>query len=74
MSVRATPRNQLQAVSGDHLNDLATVVEVASYLHCGRTRVFALLRSGDLPSVKVGKKRLIPGAAVTIYLDQLLAG
>jgi excisionase family DNA binding protein len=55
----------------DTLRPLNEVPEVAQYLRCGRTHVFALIRSGALGSVKVGRKRLIPATAVHAYLASL---
>jgi excisionase family DNA binding protein len=45
--------------------------EVAKALCVGRTRVFELIRTGDLRSVKIGKSRRIPTDAVTEYLSGL---
>jgi excisionase family DNA binding protein len=50
--------------------DLLTVLEAAALMRCGRTRVFGLLRDGDLPSTKVGRARLIPRRAIDEYLEQ----
>ncbi|MGO1827045.1 helix-turn-helix domain-containing protein [uncultured Corynebacterium sp.] len=36
----------------------------------GRTTVFALIKDGKLRSVKVGRRRLVPAAA----LDEFIAG
>lgn len=49
------------------LND---VLEVAEYLRCGRTHVFALIRTGRLRSVKVGRKRLVPDHCVLAFVDE----
>lgn len=46
---------------------------VAELLGCGRSYVFQLLARGDIASVKVGKLRRIPEAAVQDYIDRLLA-
>jgi excisionase family DNA binding protein len=43
--------------------------EVAELLGLGRTKVFELLASGQLRSVTVDSKRLVPAAA----LDELVA-
>lgn len=53
------------------LQDLNGVVETASYLRCGRTYVFNLIREGHLRSVKVGRKRLIPATAIRAYVEGL---
>ncbi len=49
------------------LND---VLEVAEYLRCGRTHVFALIKSGRLRSVKVGRKRLVPDHCVLAFVEE----
>lgn len=55
------------------LRPLNEVHEVAAYLRCGRTHVFHLLKSGELQSVKVGRKRLIPADAVHAYVSRAAA-
>lgn len=52
--------------------DLLTVLEVAAVMRCGRTRVFELIRDGELPSVKPGRARLVRRADVAAYLEREL--
>lgn len=52
------------------LNDLAAVAE---RLHLGRSTVFALLNSGELFSVKIGRKRLVPEAALIQFVEKRMA-
>ena len=40
-------------------DDLLTVSDVAEMLHASRATVFRILRAGTLPSIKVGKSRLV---------------
>jgi excisionase family DNA binding protein len=47
--------------------------EVATALAIGRTGVFALIRTGELRSVKIGKSRRIPADAVVEYVAGLSA-
>jgi excisionase family DNA binding protein len=49
---------------------LVTVDEAAHLLGLGRTSIYELMASGDLPFVKIGRARRIPSRAVT----QLTAG
>ncbi|WP_085233770.1 helix-turn-helix domain-containing protein [Mycobacterium conspicuum] len=45
--------------------------EAARLLGCGRTRVFALIGSGDLRSVKLGASRRIPRSAIDEFIERL---
>jgi len=49
--------------------DLLTVDELLRFLRLGRTRTHELLRSGELPSYKVGRRRLIRREDVEIWLE-----
>lgn len=50
---------------------LFTVDGVAEMLHLGRTKVYELLRSGDIASVSIGSARRIPSAAVDEFIERL---
>ncbi|WP_407569637.1 helix-turn-helix domain-containing protein [Deinococcus altitudinis] len=43
--------------------------EVAPLLGLGRNSVYALIRSGALRSIRVGRKILIPASAITDFLN-----
>jgi len=47
--------------------------EVAEELRIGRTRVFELIKSGALVSVKIGNSRLVRAADLAAYVDSLPA-
>ena len=49
------------------------VEDVAQLLDVGRTRVYDLIRTGDLPSVKIGGSRRVLVAEVHRYLERLSA-
>ena len=51
---------------------LVTVNRAAELLSVGRTRVFALIGTGELDSIKVGGSRRIPTAAIQRYVDAQL--
>ena len=51
---------------------LLTPVEAAAVLSLGRSKVYELLRSGELPSVRIGACRRIPAQALTTFLEGLL--
>lgn len=50
---------------------LLTVEEAAEWLGIGRTRVFALVKSGDIESVRIGRLRRISIDALTAYTARL---
>jgi excisionase family DNA binding protein len=50
---------------------LLRVEEAGHQLNLGRTVMYELIRSGRLRSVKVGKLRLIPSAALVEFVEQL---
>ncbi|MBE5451194.1 DNA-binding protein [Mycobacteroides abscessus subsp. abscessus] len=47
---------------------LFTVPEAAKPLRCAQSTVWQLLRAGELRSVRVGRRRLIPGDAINEFL------
>ena len=51
---------------------LLTTTEVQEMLSVGRTRVFALIASGQLRSVLIGSSRRIPTDAVEEFIQELL--
>ncbi|WP_380164840.1 helix-turn-helix domain-containing protein [Jannaschia sp. R86511] len=51
---------------------LLTPEEVADVLRVGRSRVYDLMRSHRLVSVKIGGSRRVPIAAVRKFVDELV--
>ncbi len=51
-------------------SDLLTVEELISWIRLGRTRTHELLRSGELPSYKLGRRRVIARRDVEAWLEQ----
>ena len=45
--------------------------EAAEFLGVGRSRVYDLMRKRELLSVRIGKSRRVPVAAVLSYVDRL---
>lgn len=45
--------------------------EAADYLGIGRTKVYELIRSGALRSVRIGTLRRVPASALTEFVTQL---
>lgn len=52
---------------------LLTVEETAGLIGIGRTKVFELIASGVLESVRIGGARRVPTAAVADYVERLRA-
>jgi excisionase family DNA binding protein len=52
---------------------LLTVEEAADALHIGRSKVFDLIRCGELDSVKIGRLRRIPEDSLHAFMRRLLA-
>jgi excisionase family DNA binding protein len=48
---------------------LVDITTAARLLNVGRTSVYALMDSGELPSRHVGRRRLIPRAALEAYAE-----
>lgn len=63
-------------MSADHIAKsdplLLSVDEAARLLGIGRTVVYRLLSQGNLRSVKVGGRRLVPRSAVDAFVDELV--
>ena len=51
-------------------SDLLTVYELIEWIRLGRTRTQALLRSGEIPSYKLGRRRMIRRRDVEAWLEQ----
>jgi excisionase family DNA binding protein len=52
---------------------LYTPEGAAAKIAQGRTTVYALMKSGELRSVKIGRSRRIPAAALEEYVGRLVA-
>ena len=50
---------------------LLTAEQVATSLAICRTKVYDLLRSGQLESIRIGASRRIPSAALAEYVERL---
>lgn len=51
---------------------LVSVPEAAELLSIGKSAAWELIATGDLASVKIGQRRLVPVAAVDSYIEALL--
>jgi excisionase family DNA binding protein len=63
-SVRTT-RSETQTL-------LLTAEEAADELRIGRTRMYALIKSGEVVSVKVGGSRRVPYRELAAYIGRLV--
>ena len=61
------------AVGGEDVEDrlLYRVTEVAVFLNVSRSKVYELLASGDLRSVKIDRTRLVRGSDLRDYVESL---
>ena len=50
---------------------LLTPTDCAQLLSLGRSKVYELLASGQLPSVQVGRARRVPAAALEAFIARL---
>jgi excisionase family DNA binding protein len=50
---------------------LLTVDEAAQRLGIGRSHAYAYVLSGELESVKIGRSRRVPAAAVEDFIERL---
>jgi excisionase family DNA binding protein len=50
---------------------LYRVTEVAAFLSVSRSKMYGLLGSGDLPSVKIDRTRLVSGSDLRQYVESL---
>jgi excisionase family DNA binding protein len=50
---------------------LYTVEEVAQMLGLGRTKVYELIKLGEIPSVRISRARRVSGDAVTAFIARL---
>ena len=50
---------------------LITVEEAADLLGIGRTTTYELVMSGEIPSVKIGRRRLVVRSGLSHYVDRL---
>ena len=52
---------------------LYSVEEAASVLSVGRTSLYALIDSGQLERVKIGRRSLVPADSIAAYVERLRA-
>jgi len=55
----------------NELPDVMTVSEAGAALRLGRNGVYEAIRRGDIPSIRIGRRLLIPKAALVRMLDAI---
>lgn len=50
--------------------NILEVEDVMDTLHLGRNKVYELLRTGELKSIRCGRKYLIPTAALSEFISR----
>lgn len=55
----------------DSLHALPKAQEQLGYI--GRTKVFELIKRGELETVKIGRRRLVPQSSIDRYITRLKA-
>lgn len=62
------------AMQADENRVVLTIEEAARRLGVGRTTMYALVMSGEVRSVTIGRLRRVPARCLTEYVDTLLGG
>jgi len=52
---------------------LLTVEAAATHLSIGRTTMYALIKTGAITSIRIGRLRRVPAEALTTYTARLIA-
>lgn len=52
----------------EDLPDLITPIELIPILRLGRSAIYEAIRRGDIPSVRIGRRVLVPKAALVAAL------
>lgn len=69
METRAGGRvNGAEGGAGDH--EFLKPDEVGRLLRCGRTKIYELLQTGEIPSYRVGKNRIVRRTEVLAWLNR----
>ena len=62
----------IRSDTGLDISLLLTVEEAAMLLRIGRTQTYELVMLGKIPSVKIGRRRLIVREGLRVYVSTLL--
>ena len=61
--------NMRKYMTLDDLPDILQVEDVMEFLHIGRNTMYQLLKTGEFPSIKIGRQYRIPKQYLLSYLD-----
>ncbi|MDN4521569.1 excisionase family DNA-binding protein [Mycolicibacterium austroafricanum] len=68
---RISPSEPTKSIDDSTGRLLYSFKEIQSKLNIGRSTLYQLLDDGQLPSVRIGRRRLVTAAAVTEYVKGL---
>jgi excisionase family DNA binding protein len=57
------------SIDTEHLPDILTVEETAKLLRISRGLAFAAVRNREIPSIRVGRRILVPKARLLAWLE-----
>ena len=55
--------------SYDEHSPLLSIAQVAAILGISRSRAFALMRAGELPSLRIGERIYVPRETLLMWID-----
>lgn len=58
-----------EGCSGSELPEVCNVRDVAAYLRVAENSVYAAIRTGELPAVRLGRRLLVSKTALLLWLD-----
>ena len=70
----SAPIEQARPIRLSECTDLLSIDETAAVLHCGRSKVYALIEAGELDKMKLGKSSRVTRVSVERYLERSGSG
>jgi excisionase family DNA binding protein len=67
--VYGPPMTRRPSIPKDLAQRVLTVDEAAALLRIGRTATYDAIRRGEVPSIRVGRRLRVPGAALARLLE-----
>jgi excisionase family DNA binding protein len=61
-------------VKFEEFGELLTPVEAMKLLGVGHSKIYALLRAGDIKHVRIGKSIKIPKQCLIEYIENMISG